>query len=407
MGEARPRVLLIATQDTKQEETRFVRRILEEAGIRVIHLDPSVRQSLGGAEISPEEVARAAGTTIEAVRSLGHEGKCHDLMVTGALARALETHARAPLAGVFAIGGSMGTGLATAVMRALPYGLPKLMVSTMASGFTRPYVGVKDIAMLHAVTDISGLNSISRDVLRNGALAMAGMAKGYRGPRSSRQPLVLATTLGTTEASVRRIRKALEADGAEVMVFHSSGAGGTALDSIAAERDVALVLELSVTEIVDELFGGIAAAGPERGMAALRRGIPTILAPGNADFVIGGPLEVAAAQFPGRRYHVHSPALTAVRTQLAELKRIAEKLADMAAQARGPVEFLVPLRGFSRNDGPDGHLHDPSLPGPFADHLEQALAGRAPLTRVDAHFNDPDFSDAVLARARKLMGAPA
>lgn len=399
-----PSVLLVVTQDTKEEEARFARAVLEKAGVRVVHLDPSVRRTLGGAEISPEDVAAAAGMTIEQVRALGHEGKCQDAMIRGSIAAAQAWHAKDPLSGILAIGGSMGSALAGALMQSMPYGLPKLIVSTMASGFTQPYVGVKDIAMMNAVTDISGINSISRDVLTNAANAVAGMAKGYSPTTSGDKPLVLATTLGTTEASVKRIRQALEALGCEVMVFHSSGAGGPTLDGLARDKDVALVLDLSVTEIMDHLKGGLADTGPERGLAGLRKGVPTILAPGNADFIISGPLPVAQEQFPGRRYHEHNPQLTAVRTNLDDLKLLADHLAAMAAQATGPVRVFTPLGGFSNHDSPAGHLMDTSLPGPFADYLKAVMPAGVPVTAVDAHFNDEAFSDAVIAAAREMLG---
>lgn len=400
-----PAVLLIITQDTKEAEARFVRAILEQQGVRVIHLDPSVRRTIGGAEISPEAVAAAAGTTIEAIRALGHEGLIHEQMIKGSIAAA---HARAaldPISGILSIGGSMGSALAGALMQSFPYGLPKLIVSTMASGFTKPYMGVKDIMMMNAVTDIAGINTISRDVFRNAAAAVAGMAKAYDGSLAADRPLVLMTTLGTTEKGTRRIREALEADGCEVMVFHSSGAGGPTLDAIAAERKPALVLDLSVTEIIDEMFGGLAAGGPDRGMVGMRLGVPTIWAPGNADFIIGGPIEVAEAQFPGTRYHKHNPQLTAVRTTLPDLHRLADRLAEMFGEAKGPVSLFVPLHGFSSHDSPEGHLHDPSLPPPFADYLRSVIPSAVEFASVEAHFNDPVFADTIIARARALLAA--
>lgn len=398
-----PRVLLIITQDTKEAEARFVRRTLEAAGVDVVHLDPSVRKSLGGAEISPEDVAAAAGTTIGAIRALGHEGAIQNVMIEGSIKAALSYHSRHPLSGILAVGGSMGSALAGALMQQFPYGLPKLIVSTMASGFTAPYMGVKDIAMLNAVTDISGINSISREVYRNGALAVAGMALGYEPMDASDRPLVLMTTLGTTEKSVKRIREALESDGCEVMVFHSSGAGGPTLDCIAGDRDVSLILDLSVTEIVDYLNNGLANAGPDRGKAGMARGIPTIWAPGNADFIISGPIDAARAQFPGKRYHEHNPQLTAVRTELPELKALADHLAAIIGDANGPVSVFTPLRGFSNHDSPEGHIQDTSLPGPFAAYLERVMPAHVPVVAVDAHFNDEAFSDAIVREARRML----
>lgn len=407
MAGEKPRVLLLATQDTKEEEARFLREHLELYGAEVIHLDPSVRRTVGGAEIAPEEVTAAAGMTIEEVRALGHEGKCIAVMIEGSVKLALETHAKTPLSGALALGGSMGTALAGAVMQALPYGLPKLIVSTMASGFTAPYVGRKDIAMLNAVTDISGINSISRDVYRNAAAAVAGMARAYELPGGDEKPLVLIGTLGTTETCVRRIRETLEGDGFEVMVFHTSGNGGPTMDSIVADRDVAAVLDLSLTEMVDQLFGGLCAGGPDRGKAGLAKGVPTIVAPGNIDFIIGGPLEAAQAQFPGRRYHVHNPALTAVRTNIEDLEKIADHVAGLVADAKGPVRVFVPLGGFSNHDSWEGHIHEPNLPTPFAAHLRAALPAGIPLETIDCHFNDPEFADAIVAATRALVSARA
>jgi uncharacterized protein (UPF0261 family) len=402
-----PRVLLIVTQDTKEIEARFVRLVLESAGVEVVHLDASIRQTVGGAEIGPDEVSAAAGTNIDAVRAIGHEGKCQGVMIEGAIKAAHAYHAKHPLSGMLAVGGSMGSALAGALMQSFPYGLPKLIVSTMASGFTAPYMGVKDIAMMNAVTDVSGINSISRDVYRNAALAVAGMAKGYDPEVLAERPLVLITTLSTTEKSVRRIREALESDGCEVMVFHSSGAGGPTLDAIAAERDVALVLDLSLTEMVDHLNGGLADTGPERGKAGLRRGVPTIFAPGNADFIIAGPVDAARAQFPGKRYHEHNPQLTAVRTDLPELKALADHLVTVVAEAKGPVRIFTPLGGFSNHDSPDGHIQDTSQPAPFADYLKSVMPANVPVIAIDAHFNDVAFSDAIIADARDLLKGKA
>ncbi len=399
----KPSVLFICTQDTKEEEARFTRAALEAAGVDVVHLDPSVRHTVGGAEISPETVAQAGGMTIEDVRALGHEGKCQDAMIRGAVAAAHTWDAQSPVSGILSVGGSMGSALAGALMQSFPYGLPKLIVSTMASGFTKPYVGVKDIAMMNAVTDISGINTISRDVFRNAAHAVAGMAKGYDREKAPDKPLVLMTTLGTTEKSVKRIRQALEADGCEVMVFHSSGAGGPTLDALAQDKDTALVLDLSQTEILDHLFGGLADSGPDRGKAGLAKGIPTIIATGNADFIIGGPLDISEVQFPGRRYHMHNPQLTAVRTGLDDLKRLADHLAANVRDAKGPVRVFTPLGGFSSHDSAEGYLQDLSVPGPFADYLASVMPESVPVTAIDAHFNDEAFSDAVIAASREML----
>jgi|TARA_R110000787_G_scaffold142105_1_gene255655 uncharacterized protein (UPF0261 family) len=406
MSIAKPRVLLIVTQDTKEVEGHFLRDCLEEAGCDVIHLDPSVRRTVGGAEIGPEAVAAAAGKSIEDIRAIGHEGKIQMEMIAGATKLALEIHARAPLSGIISVGGSMGTTLGTTVMRSFPYGLPKVMISTLASGFTAPFVGLKDIVMVNAVCDISGINSITQDVYRNGAFGIAGMAHHYEKRIADKRPLVLISTLGTTERGMRRLRESLEDDGYEVMVFHTTGMGGQTLDAIAAERDVAAIVDMSLVEINDLIHDGICSAGPDRATAGLKRGIPVIFAPGNADFyIMPSPMAVGDDPFQGRRFHVHNAALTAVRTGQADLEKLADHVAGLVQDAPGPVRFYVPLKGFSNHDSEEGYLHDPSLPPKFATYVEAVMPANVDVRRFDAHINDAIFGDALADAVREMTKA--
>jgi uncharacterized protein (UPF0261 family) len=398
--------LLIVTQDTKEEEGRFLRECLEAAGCEVIHLDPSVRRTVGGAEIGPDDIASAAGQTIEQIRAIGHEGKIQEVMIAGATRCALAAHARLGLSGILAIGGSMGTTLGTAIMRAFPYGLPKMMISTLASGFTAPFVGLKDVTMMNSVCDISGLNSISREIFCNGAFGLAGMAQHYDPAATSTRPLVLVSTLGTTEQCMRRLRQALESDGFEVMVFHTTGVGGQTLDAIASERDIAAVVDMSLVEINDLLNNGICSAGPDRAKASLQRGIPTIFAPGNIDFyIMPSPMAVGDDPFAGRRFHIHNATLTAVRTTRRDLERLADHMADLARDARGPVRFYLPLGGFSSHDSPAGAIHEPGLPPLFADYVTQVMPDTVDVQVIDAHINDPAFADALIAAVRAIAKA--
>jgi uncharacterized protein (UPF0261 family) len=403
----RPKVLLIVTLDTKAREAAYVRETLEANGVEVTHLDASIRRIVdGGAEIGPEAVALAAGSTLEDVRALKHEGKCQAVMTAGALAIAARLQAAGELNGVLGIGGSMGTTLATAVMRRLPYGLPKLMISTMASGFTRPFVGNRDIMMLNSVCDIAGLNTISREVFRNGAISVAAMARAYRPPEREDKPLVMISTLSTTDKCSVRVREALTRRGYEVMVFHTLGTGGMTLDDIVREREIAAVVDMSLVEINDFLQGGLCSAGPDRAQAALRKGVPTIFAPGNIDFMVAGPIEQARIQFPGKRYHMHNAALTAVRAEAAELKALADHMGTIIGNSRvgdaaGPVSFLVPLRGFSAHDSEQGYLHDPSLPPVFLGFLRAAMPAGVPVREIDCHINDEPFADALIEQVLK------
>lgn len=396
----KPKVLFIATRDTKEQEAKYIRECLEEAGVEVHHLDPSIRRTVDeGAEIGPERIAAAADMTMPEIRALKHEGLCLEVMSRGALRCAHELHRDVGLSGILGLGGSMGTALATKIMQSFPYGLPKVMISTMASGMTRPFVGAKDIVMVNPVCDISGLNSITRSAFRNGALAAAAMAHDYQSGETGSKPLVTISTLGTTEKCSARIRRSLEEQGFEVMVFHTLGTGGAAMEQIIRERDVAVVIDLSLIEISEYLHGGLCATGPDRGKAALEKGVPTILAPGNLDFLVAGPLAEAKVRFPGKRYHEHNPALTAVRAEAQEFRNDAEHLAGLIRNARGPVAFFVPLQGFSNHDSPDGHLHDPSLPPVFAAHLKQAMPPGVPVIELPLHINDEQFADALVEQA--------
>jgi uncharacterized protein (UPF0261 family) len=299
----------------------------------------------------------------------------------------------------------MGTTLGTMVMQQFPYGIPKLMISTLASGFTAPFVGLKDIAMLNAVCDISGLNSIARDVFRNGAYAVAGAARAYKPVPPDARPLVLVSTLGTTERALRSLRESLEADGFEVMAFHTTGNGGKTLDAIATDRNVAAVVDMSLVELNDLLNDGICNAGPERAMAAPRKGVPVIFAPGNCDFyIMPSPMAVGDSPFGGRKFHIHNPALTAVRTSQHDLERLADHVAGIARDAKGPVRFYIPLHGFSNHDSPQGHIHEPSLPPLFADYVEKVMPPNVDVRRFDCHFNDPEFAAALAAAVREFAG---
>jgi uncharacterized protein (UPF0261 family) len=399
MGD-KPKVLMIVTMDSKATEAQFVRKCLEDAGVEVCHLDPSVRSSAAStADITPDQIAAAMGTTMPEVRSLNHEAKCLAILTEGAVQCAHALHQKTALSGIIGIGGSLGTDLATAVMRSFPFGLPKVMVSTMASGMTRPFVGTKDIFMVPSICDVTGLNVVTRRVFQNSALALAGMAHGYKPSAMSGKPMIAISTLGATEKCCDAIRKVLEQRGFEVMVFHTQGVGGVAMDEAIREQDVSLAINLSLIEVGDFLSQGLYSAGADRCKASLEKGIPTIFAPGNIDFIVAGPIEDAKARYPGRRYHIHNPELTAVRAGVEEFKRIAEHMAELIRKASGPVAFFVPLLGFSAHDSEQGHLHDLSLPPVFAEHLKKVMPAGVPVNVLPYHINDERFAQAIIHQA--------
>ena len=342
-------------------------------------------------------VARAGGKSIPEVLNIGHEGKALEVMTNGAIQCAQELYRQNQIQGVIGLGGSMGTTLGSGVMRSFQVGLPKVMISTMASRDTRAFVGTKDILMLHSVCDLVGLNRITRKILRNGALALAGMLRSPApDDAAGKNPLVFVSTLGTTEACAQQIRKTLEEKNNEVVIFHTVGSGGKAMEEMMAHEDVSVLVDLSLHEVADHRFGGDYDAGPQRGTEALDRGIPTILVPGNIDFLVTGPLENAQKQFPNRPYHSHNAAITVVRTKQEEIKILAQTIAGLCNNAKGPVKILVPMNGFSAFDHKEGPLHDPKGPGIFIKSLEENLNDKSCLEALPFYINDSEFAQEIL-----------
>jgi uncharacterized protein (UPF0261 family) len=404
----KPKVLLIMTLDSKEIEAAFIRECLVDSGLEVFQLDAGIRRTVdSGADITPDQIAAAAGKTMSEVRALNHEAKCLEIMIEGSIRCAQELHRRVGLSGMISAGGSLGTDLGTAVMRTFPVGLPKVMISTMASGMTRPFVGTKDIVMIPSICDIAGLNAVTRQIFENGAHALAGMAQGYKPSATSEKPLMAISTLGTTEKCCGIIRKSLEQRGFEVMVFHTQGVGGVAMDEAVREQKVSVVVNLSLIEVGDFLSQGLFNGGPDRCKASLEKGIPTIFVPGNIDFMVAGPIDDAQTRFPGRRYHVHNPELTAVRAEAVEFKRIAEHMAELIKDARGLVAFFVPLLGFSAHDSEQGHLHDLSLPPIFAEHLKKVMPQGVPIVILPYHINDERFAEKIIEQVITFQNQPS
>lgn len=391
------RVLLVATMDTKGREAQYIEDCLKKVGIPSVILDAGIKgKSPTLAGISREMVARSGGKTLAKVLRIRNEGEALDVMIKGAIRCAQDVYREGKIRGVISLGGSMGTTLGTAVMRTFPVGFPKVMISTMASRDTRTFVGSKDILMLHSVCDISGLNRITHRILRNGAMALAGMVQHAADDVTSDKPLVFLSTLGTTEACVQRLREHLERHGKEVITFHTVGSGGKAMEEMIQEEDVKAVLDLSLHEIADHLFGGDYDAGPSRGSAALQKCIPTILIPGNLDFLVTGPLKTARERFPNRPFHKHNAAITAVRTGQKEMETLAQTIADLCNAAKGPWSVLVPLKGLSAFDSEHGPLYDPKALKIFSDGLRRKLNTMSFLHFVPYHINDPEFAQAVI-----------
>jgi uncharacterized protein (UPF0261 family) len=406
-------VLLVGTLDTKGREVGFVRDRLRAAGVDVTVLDASgtAQTPPFPAEIPREAVLAAAGTTVAEVAARAERGHAVATAAAGAARIAAELAARGELDGVLAVGGSAGTTIGTAAMRASPFGVPKVMLSTLASGQVRPYVGGSDILMLHSVADVAGLNRVTRTVLANAADAMAGMVRG-RGerplpPPASDRPLVTATMFGVTTPCVDRARECLEAGGFEVVVFHATGVGGQAMEGLVRDGQVAGVLDLTTTELADELVGGILSAGPDRLTAAGRRGVPQVVGVGALDMVNFGPRETVPERFAGRRFHVHNATVTLMRTTPAENAALGRRVADCLRSATGPTAVMLPLGGVSAIDAPGGPFWDPEADAALFAAIREGLSTCPGVRLVERpeHINDPAFAEAAAALLREMMGA--
>jgi uncharacterized protein (UPF0261 family) len=388
-------VLLIGTLDTKGQELAYVRDLIAARGHQTLVLDAGV---LGDPPWTPDvaarDVADAGGTPLDVLRQQGDRGVALAVMARGAAALARSLHADGRVDAVLGLGGSCGTSIATAAMRALPVGLPKLMASTIASGQVAPYVGETDIAMLYTVVDVSGLNRISRRILANAAGAVAGMLDQPI-PAASDRPLVAATMFGVTTPCVEHVRRRFEAAGYEVLIFHATGSGGRAMEGLINAGFIRGVADVTTTEWADELVGGVLSAGPDRLDAAARAGIPQVVSVGALDMVNFGPRATVPAAFAGRTLHVHNPNVTLMRTTAAECAELGRIIAAKLNRATGPTTVLLPRGGVSALDRPGQPFHDPDADAALFAALRRSLSPHIVVRELDAHINDAAFADAV------------
>jgi len=399
-------VVLLGTLDTKGEEYDFLRRKVREEGANVLLVDTGVLGApLTEPDISRQEVAEAAGANAQELAGSGDRGAAVEAMARGAAEIVKELYSQGRLDAVLALGGSGGTAIATQAMRELPVGVPKLVVSTMASGDTRPYVGAVDITLMYSVVDIAGLNPISERILGNAAAAAAGMAK-FQGPQAeAEKPLVGATMFGVTTPSVTEARKRLEDFGYAVLVFHATGTGGQAIEALMRSGFITASLDITTTELADELVGGVLSAGPERLEAAGELGIPQVVSLGALDMVNFGPFETVPAKFRDRLLYKHNPTVTLMRTTPEECATLGRVIAEKLNRARGPLTVFVPLKGVSLIATEGQVFYDPvadeALFGALREHLDPEVDVR----ELDLDINDPAFAQAMADRLDALYKA--
>ena len=398
-------ILLLGTLDTKGAEYAYVRDLIRARGHDVLVMDLGIMAKPAfPPDIPADDVARAGGASLAELRVRGDRGAAIEVMLAGARVLAPRVFSERRCHGLLGLGGGGGTAMVTAAMREIPVGVPKLMVSTMASGNTAPYVEAKDIVMLYSVVDIAGLNRLSRRILANAAGAISGMVEQELPPAQNR-PLIAATMFGVTTPCVSAARRQLEQAGYEVLVFHATGSGGRAMEGLIDEGHFVGVLDVTTTEWCDEVVGGTLSAGPDRLSAAARRGVPQVVSAGALDMVNFGGMETVPPQFRGRRLHRHNPAVTLMRTTPAECAVIGRRIAEQLSRARGPAVLVLPLRGVSAIDAEGQPFHDPVADRALFDSLRRHAGPNVRVVDVDAHVNDPEFARVLVDELLQVISA--
>ena len=398
-----PTIAVLGTLDSKGPEHAFIAAALRRAGHAPLLIDVG---SLAAPSITPDipraDVLAALPGDHSATLARRDRGECVALMARAAAALVTTLAASGRIHGIISLGGGGGTAIATAAMRALPIGFPKLMVSTLASGQVAPYVGTTDLTMMPAIVDVSGLNRVSRVIFTNAAGAIAGMVSARSSlsspspasSPSSEKPLIVASMFGNTTACVTEAKRLLEAAGYEVLVFAATGNGGRAMESLIASGLVAGVLDLTTTEWADELVGGVLTAGPERLDATARAKIPAIIAPGCLDMVNFGEPASVPAKFAGRLFYQHNPQVTLMRTTPEECTELGRILAEKINRYPAPVTVLLPLRAISVISAPGQPFHSPAADAALFTSLRAHLRPGLPVVALDTEINDPAFARA-------------
>jgi len=400
-------VALMGTFDTKGEEFAFLRQRIRNAGLGTLMIDVGVLgEALLTPDISRAEVAAAANENLHVLQAERDRGRSVTAMALGATVVLRRRFEQGSIHGVASLGGSAGTAIATAAMRALPFGFPKLMVSTVASGDTRPYVGTRDICMMPSVVDIAGLNYISRRILSNAAAAICGMVSSEPLNISVEKPAIAATMFGVTTPCVTAARRSLEENGYEVLVFHATGIGGNAMEQLIDDGAFRAVLDITTTELADELVGGVMSAGPHRLEAAGNKGIPQLVCPGATDMVNFGPIDSVPPQFRNRYLYRHNPTVTLMRTTPDECAEIGRISARKLNRAIGPVTVLVPLQGVSAIDKVGAPFYSQEALEAWRSGLKGALDPGIRVIELDAHINDDAFARAAAELLMESIPVP-
>jgi uncharacterized protein (UPF0261 family) len=401
------KIVVIGTLDTKGPEVGFLRDEVVKQGHEPLVIDPGILgEPALPADVSRQQVAQAAGFHLSELIATGDRQHCQQAMTRGMVEIVSRLYEEGRVDGVVAVGGAQGTAMATAAMRALPVGIPKVMVSTVACGQTTfgPYVGTSDMTMIHSVADILGLNRVTQRILAQAAAAVGAMASVAPVPEAGRE-LVAITQAGITTPGVMAIKERLEARGFEVIAFHCNGIGGQAMEALIADGVVKGVIDFSPHEITDLLFGGLMPAMPGRLEAAGQMGIPQVVTPGATDIRLHGRPEELPPELRQRACVQHTPTHTHVRTSAQEMAAVARTIAERLNAGHGPRAVMIPQRGYSMLNRKGQVLYDEESNQAFAEAMEAALQPDVELITVDAHINDLSFAKATVATFLRLREA--
>jgi uncharacterized protein (UPF0261 family) len=397
-------VVIVGALDTKGQEFAFVKDLIEKQGLATLVVDFGV---LGEPAFAPdiprEQVSQAGGGDLAYLRSGDHKDEAMKVMASGLAEVVRGLYEDKKLDGILGMGGSGGTSIATTAMRTLPVGVPKVMVSTMGGGDVSAYTGTRDITFMPSIVDVAGINSISRAIYTNAAGAIAGMVKMEAPQAADEKALITASMFGNTTKSVDHARGILEENGYEVLVFHATGTGGKTMESLISDGYIKGSLDITTTELADEVCGGVFSAGPERCMAASRAGIPAVIVPGCVDMANFGGLDTVPEKFKGRNLYEWNPNVTLLRTNIVENKRMGEMIAAAANTASAPVVILIPLKGVSMLDSPGGRFWDPQADQACFEAIKANLKPGIPVIEMDNNINDPEFSGKVAETLLDLL----
>ena len=386
-------VCIVGTMDTKGVEFSFIKSQIESTGVSTCVINTGI---LGEPQLTPDvsadEVAQAGGSSLQALRDEGDRGNSVSVMAQGAAALVAEKHAAGEIDGIISLGGSAGTTIGTTAMQAVPVGVPKLMVSTLASGDTSPYVQSKDICMMYSVVDIAGINRLSRQILANAAGAIVGMANAEAPAATEDKPLIAATMFGVTTPCVTKAREILEEAGYEVLVFHATGTGGQAMEDLVKGGFLVGVLDVTTTELADELVGGVLSAGPDRLEAAGQSGLPQVVAPGALDMVNFGPPDTVPDKFSDRLFYQHNPTVTLMRTTAEETAELGRIMARKLSEAQGPTTVIIPTQGVSAIDKTGQPFDSPEARAAWTENLKAGIGSNVTVIEMDVHINDDEFA---------------